>query len=273
MAKYHVFHQNMRVFGGGSYSRNEAFEGAMEEISSDLGNSRRVLVAGYTEVMNGKTASALTDISVSLDPALTKPLLFAVGITAFKASNPEFVAISLFKTFKLIDMGRVLRLGSIYKAPRWVCISSGDLDITAMPDEAVPDSRGMAYVYGSFQGQSIVVGFMHNLYNLGDRSGSFQAIGGMTNLIRKRHGLGSDVPIIFGGDFNVKPRDNIGGVNAAYAEDDNKPVNTTSHHAYDFWITTTVIDNDRAFVHAETRNVSEGLSDHAGISLELPWFK
>jgi len=277
--QYSIFHQNMRVFGGGSALRNVGYDDAMSEISSDLGVNQRILVAGFTEINNcNSTAAPLEDFALTLDPGLTKVYHFAIGVTALnKTKTPEYIAIALYKEVSLNSWGRVLRNSDktwkIYHQDNTLLMPNGDW---------AADSRGLAYVAITFKGTKMIIGFIHNMYNLGDRSGAFTAIPKMADEIRKTEGgAWTQAPIYIGGDFNVAPRtfSSRANMSAVYAEDaHNNPENTTSSNAYDFWLykadpTAVVhVDNNDAQVHTETRDVPNGLSDHAGISLKLPYW-
>ena len=272
MPNYYLFHQNMRVYGGGNAERNEVFNEAMMDISSDL-DKDQVAVAGFTEIMNfGASVDTLDMIAHHLDVNLTKPLFFACGITAFKSDSPEYVAISVHKAFSIQIAGRVLLLEQpSSNRPKWTCVPSTELKVATVPDNLSPDSRGLAYVGGKFQGKYLIVGFMHNMYNLGDRSSAFQALSDMIQLIWDKHSEWDGYMTIFGGDFNVEPRDNLPSAYTVYAtNNNNEPVNTTKHHPYDYWIASKQISKNNAYVYTETRDVPSGLSDHGGISLKLP---
>ena len=272
MPDYYIFHQNMRVYGGGNAERNEVFNDAMMEISSEL-DKDQVVVAGFTEIMNfGATVDALGVVAAHLDVNLRDPLFFACGITAFKNESPEYVAIAMHKNFSRQIGGRVLLTRpDPYSKPQWTCFSETDLGIQSIPKGIVPDSRGLAYVGGRFKNKYMIVGFMHNMYNLGDRSSAFQALSNMINLIWAEHSTWANTATIFGGDFNVDPRDITSSVHTIKAVDNNNnAIPTTKHHTYDFWISSANIPNGNAFVDQQTRNVGNGLSDHAGIRLLLP---
>ncbi len=285
--KFHIFHQNMMVFGGGSSDRNEAFKTQMWNISIALGSSR-VLVAGFTEIVNdGKTMDAIKAIAVKLDPGLTSNQAFACGITACnKKQIPEYVIISIFNSafkgaFALKISGRVLLVLNNQARKVWQCFPSTELAIDQMPKNFVPDSRGVAYVGGTYQGKDMIIGFMHNMYGEGDRFGGFQSLDDTAALIRVKHtdaGWG-DKDVFIGGDFNVDPRpikqDSQLWTICARTDPTNAEsaaVVTTSHHAYDFWLSTYFLTADYANVWTQTRNKSNHLSDHAGVSLKLPWW-
>lgn len=277
-ANYHLFHQNMRVFGGGSILRNNVWENAMQYVK--LGTATdRVLIAGWTEVMNAKhSKEPLAKIAVKLDVDLTSTLLFACGITCGKANDPEFVGISVSKAFKLEFYGRVLRT-SDNKAP-WVCVTSQMCEIEQWPAKLAlaADARGLGYVGGSYKGQKMVMGFMHNMYTLGDRSLPYSKTQEMEKLIRKTHGLAENVSVYFGGDWNVKPPPKESSKHAASRQKMNvicektgdKPTSTTTgNHTYDYFLTSKSMTNPNAQVHTATKDVKAKLSDHAAVSMQI----
>jgi len=276
MPDYYIFHQNLRVFGGKSTSRNDTFNGAMMDICTKF-NLGKVAVAGFTEVMGTGSLDALANMSDLLDSDLTKPILFACGFTAIKNEDPEYIAISTNKEFKIEIAGRVLRVRpNAYADAKWTCYSAGDLSLGDFPNNTVPDSRGLAYLGGTLKDTNsktkrVIVGFMHNMYGLGDRSEAFTALEKIKQLVWAKHSL-PNVVTIFGGDFNVAPRDTKGGSHTICAMeiDGVTPTPTTKHHAYDFWLSSFNIPNSNAKVFAETRDVTLGLSDHAGVALLLP---
>jgi hypothetical protein len=284
--KFHLFHQNMMVFGGGASVRNEAFKKKMWDISQAIG-SDRILVAGFTEIINdGKTLEAIKEIAIKLDPGLTVNQAFACGQTALNQKQiPEYIIISAFNspfkgTFTLKISGRVLLVSNLNKKS-WQCFPSTELAIDAMPKNFVPDSRGVAYVGGTYQGKDMIVGFMHNMYGEGDRSGGFQSLDVVSGLIREKHKDGGwgDKDVFIGGDFNVQPRairsdSTLWTICARVDPNDGEsdPVSTTSTHPYDFWLSTYFLTPDYAKVWTQTRDKSNNLSDHAGITLKLPWW-
>lgn len=267
---YYLFHQNMRVYGGGSVDRNDAFRQAFSEISDDIGHTSRILVAGFTEVMNSKVcAKELPGLALKLDPALKTTYFLACGITALtRTLVPEYVAISTYSTFKVGIMGRVLK-----KADKsWGCWSSDDGPVGELPSGLAADVRGLGYVGGTHNGKSLIVGYMHNMYNLGERSTYFQSLPKMMQLIKAKHPDWDKVPIVFGGDFNLPPRA-ISRRSETYTicarDASDEPINTTSKHAYDYWISDRDIAAESAEVFEQTRDVGEGISDHAGIGLDV----
>lgn len=272
---YHLFHQNLRTFTGGNSVRDKNFKTAMRKISGKIGVDR-VLVAGFTEVMNGKSATiqSLKRMACALDPGLTAPpLMFAVGITAFKSQIPEFVALSIYQTFKVEFKGRVLPAQQLTATPNWTCYPSTDIDIGEMPDNIKPDCRGLAYVCGKYSGKKIIAGFMHNMYALGDRSSVFQMLPEMIQLIQEKHSNYASAGTFLGGDFNVRPRPITSSVYTVNACDTNgNPIKTTKNNPYDFWVCNKQIANSNAGVFVETRdpNPPSRLSDHAGIMLQVP---
>jgi endonuclease/exonuclease/phosphatase family metal-dependent hydrolase len=48
-------------------------------------------------------------------------------------------------------------------------------------------------------------------------------------------------------------------------------INTTVSNCYDYWFTASNVASANAQVHTDTRGVGAGLSDHAGVTLRLPY--
>jgi hypothetical protein len=279
--KYHLFHQNMRVFGGGSTERNDGFEEAMKRITTLGTSTDRVLVAGWTEVMNaGVSDSSLKKIAACLDSQLTSTYFYACGVTCGKSESPEYVCISTHQDFKPTYWGRVLNK----EKDQWTCYTHDECATNSWPykGQVAADARGLGYVGGTISGKKFIFGFMHNMYNLGDRSAILSKCQKMMEGIRTKHKEKADVPIVFGGDWNVKPTGKKDPTRVSprtkvfvtYAVKDDgkggkKVINTTLKHAYDYWLASYKIDNACAMVHDESRDVDANLSDHAGVSLLL----
>lgn len=283
--KCHIFHQNMMVFGGRSSKRNEAFKTKMHQICGGFG-ADRVIVAGFTEIVNDqKAVEAIKGIAANLDPGLTGHQAFACGITACNQKQvPEYVIISTFNkpsvgTFEERISGRVLLVQNWVGKQSWRCFSSSELDVDKMPQNFAPDSRGVAYVGGTYMGRDMIIGFMHNMYGVGNRYGGFQSLDAVATLIRAKHDGWGDKEVFIGGDFNVTPRPirrnaSLKHIAAISNPNDKKSwILTTLNHAYDFWLSTSnAVTSPNAKVWTETRDKEDNLSDHAGISLKLPWW-
>lgn len=268
MPNFYIFHQNLRVFGGGTDDRNDPFEDACQDISDALG-SDRVIVAGFTEVMNdGATVTAIRRIAQNLDPGLRKPTLFATGKTAV-GGTMEWVAISTAASFTQQIAGKVLKMGD----GSWRAYPTTQLAPELLPnDNFAADVRGLAYVGGTFNGQSILIGFIHNNYTLGEPTTIYRALPKMVEAIGAVHAGWDNVPRYLGGDFNIEP-DNINvEYQALYARDeDGLAIPTTFHHPYDFWVTNDDNLNDgdvEVFTQTRWEN-NPKLSDHAGVGLQI----
>lgn len=271
--EYYVFHQNMRVFGGGTLGRNEAFDGAfIETVSNKMGQDKHIIVAGFTEITNATIAKdALQNASSFLfNDAKYTIGFFACGVTALKQGQaPEYVVISCRHDFTISFSGRVLLMSD----QKWKCWPWDKFPNDRLPEELTADSRGLAYVGGNFKNQQMIIGFMHNMYKEGNRSGGFSALPTMMKLIWEAHSGWGNVPIYLGGDFNVKPRGFSSRADAQVicaVDANNNNINTTRTHPYDYWVTSDPKKtNGDVTVCEETRDVVVGLSDHAGVLLRV----
>ncbi|HLO04709.1 MAG TPA: hypothetical protein VK191_16510 [Symbiobacteriaceae bacterium] len=269
MPNYYVFHQNLRVFAGTNARRNTAFEDAMDTISTDIG-SDRVLVAGFTEVMNNQnTRTPLRRIAQELDAALRTPILFATGTTAV-GNQTEWVGISTHTNFTVQISGKVLKQTN----NTWQAYPvTPQLPADQMPPgNFAADVRGLAYVGGTIGNQRLLFGFIHNNYTLGEPSTIYRALPQMVTAIGQAHQGWDQVTRYLGGDFNIRPDDIGVGYRAVYATDEDMgEIKTTWYHTYDYWITNNGnIDTGQAEVFTASRWENDpDLSDHAGVGLQI----
>jgi endonuclease/exonuclease/phosphatase family metal-dependent hydrolase len=126
-------------------------------------------------------------------------------------------------------------------------------------------------------GNPFLIGFMHNMYNLGNKSSAYTNLGTMADNARNAIGGGyAGAEVIIGGDFNLAPRNPKrprgatlflypraarvgGGTVGAY-------INTTAANPYDFWAISNGGRTD-AHVRVRTQTRVPHCSDHAGITL------
>ncbi len=290
-----IFHQNMRVYGGCSANRNQAFATAFENLSGNTNPG--CIVCGYTELRNNgvplhdNLAGYSNQLFIASDRA-AKGSIIEIGISGREVS--EHVGI-FWDASKL----QVQRIGfsnqdglDEYKAGVEVIGRNHQCtyNMPLRPGLHQADKRGLAFIAGSDKnGQKWLIGFMHNMYGTGDRYGGFENI---PNLLKAALGALSDsewaqsedIGIVVGGDFNVEPRsfterNSDGLVPYASVDQNGKPELTTDHHAIDFWIVNEVfigrckliqqqgqdVPNIVPGVHQETHD--QLCSDHAGISL------
>jgi hypothetical protein len=303
----HLFHQNMRTFGGGT-SRdgyNDRMADAFWQIPLGLPGSP-VIAAGFTEIKNNKTANdALAAIVRTLDPRLTDVRTVAVGRTAAlkKAKKgkkrkdtdypQEFVTMVAANgpgcQFVVEDWGKSVYTRDKYDKIEASCFPVGvedGLHDYELPTNAVLDSRGVGYLVGRIKragdplnNKRLIVCFMHNMYSNGERSGGFTGVPKLMSAIYTEHQLDPDViPCILGGDMNVRPRRTGGGrrgiefVPIGEKDGADEYLDTTNCSVYDWWAChVNTLDDVEALIHTETRQKDgpDTLSDHAGISISL----
>jgi hypothetical protein len=275
-----IFHQNMEKFTGTTAKRIKGYTTKLGAINTKTGSV--YLAAGFTEVFSCKPVlrKILTRVARKLDPGLTKLVVIEVGTTAC-TKNPEYIGIAWDP-----DHLTVQYAGQVYYdlvAMQWKArrvevedIVKQTVDLPARLSYG-KDTRGLAYIGCSIKGKPFLIGFMHNMYKMGERNLAFTALPDMGDKVRKLLGEGySAAEVIIGGDFNVEPRNPKpergdalhlaaraarvgGGLGGAY-------IKTTNKHPYDFWaVSNKGITDVEASVHTQTR--AANCSDHAGISL------
>jgi hypothetical protein len=276
-----IFHQNMRMYGGGSAERNGVFAAGFAAIRAATPPGG-YLAAGFTEVLNpgAPLREELFVLAGILDPHLVGFVVIEVGTTAVGAMR-EFIGIAW--DLEALD---VQHAGQVFRNPTlkiWEANNVAAGDVAANRTINLPpklgygaDTRGPAYIAARQGGNRVVIGFMHNMFTLGDKSGPYTNLGGMMDKVRKAiGGAYAGAPVVVGGDFNLPPRPPKrergealiletraarvgGGVAGAY-------VITSLANPYDYWCVSGGGTDANARVHAETRVVPLG-SDHAGIS-------
>lgn len=249
-----LFHQNMRVFGGGTVHRNGAYNGtggargAFRTIVRGLGvGVGPVAVAGFTEIVNnGATVGALTNSCTRLRIAFEGNV--ACGITAL-ANGPEYIGIGRDANYALVTVGRIL-----INADRGIRLihqraaTAAALNAPGLPLGATADYRGLVYLVVNLPGtaNNIAVGFMHNLFNNREaRTLVVRQVPAMMMLMGEAASGLLKVPNIIatyiGGDFNVDmitPRGAYTGYSAnapAYPAGAQGHGTTYNGHLYDYW--------------------------------------
>lgn len=274
-----IFHQNMRTYGGGSAVRNGVFAAGFAAIRAATPPGG-YLAAGFTEVLNPEAPlrAELSVLAGILDPHLIGFVVIEVGTTAVGGAR-EFIGIAWNPAVLNVQHAGQLLWDSTSKNWKAKNVAAADVaDLTVNLPAKVnygADRRGPAYIAALSAAGPVVIGFMHNMYSLGDRSSAFTNLGEMMNKARKAiGGAYAAAPVVVGGDFNVRPRDLKlprgeeltletraarvgGGVAGDY-------VNTTLANPYDFWCVSGGGTDANAEVRIQTR-VEHG-SDHAGIS-------
>ena len=277
-----IFHQNMDKFTGTTAKRIKGYTTKLGAINAKTGSV--YWAAGFTEVVSCKAVlrKILTRLAKKLDPGLTKLLVIEVGTTTF-SKNPEYIGIAWDP-----DVLTVIYAGQVYYdlvAGGWkaFCVEEEDIknQTVGLPEGLAfgKDTRGLAYI-GCLDKNAnpFLIGFMHNMYKVGERNLAFAALPDMADKARKAIGGGyRAAEVIIGGDFNVEPREpkpvrgdalhlkaraaRVGaGGTGAY-------IKTTNSHPYDFWTVSNVAITDaNARVLTQTR--AANCSDHAGILLQ-----
>jgi endonuclease/exonuclease/phosphatase family metal-dependent hydrolase len=274
-----LFHQNMQNYGGNSAPRNVVFAGGFGAINGATGAV--YMAAGFTELLNAGVGlhAALPALAQVLDAGLTSFVVIEVGTTVF--GRREFIGIAWDPwVLNVQHAGQVFR-DAVSK--EW---EANNVAAGAIPaNQTIPlpanlgygaDTRGPAYIAALRGVNPVVIGFMHNMYNLGDKSAAFTHLGGMMDKVRIAIGGGyAAATVVVGGDFNLAPRAPKrprgaaltlatraarvgGGVAGAF-------VNTTLVNPYDYWCVSGGGDDTNAAVYVQTRVA--GGSDHAGVTL------
>lgn len=275
-----IFHQNMRVFGGGAPGRNNAYTAAFTNIQRVTGQD--YIVAGFTEVTNPnvRLRSKLRDLATTLDEGLNQLVVIAVGTTVF--GGPEYVGITWDPQYVDVRSAGAFLWNSTTKS--W---ELRDTAAEAIEDDRIllptdlslgADRRGPAYIAAIAFGMHFVFAFMHNMYSQGEKSGAFSALPDMVRNLRAHLGRMRDkgfaqAEVIIGGDFNLAPRRPKRRRNETILLDIRATeirrggyVNTTLANPYDFWlVSNTTIPENYAEVHTATRVPLA--SDHAAIAL------
>jgi hypothetical protein len=271
-----IFHQNMRNYGGGAPGRNVAYNGALGAINAITG--ALYWVAGFTEITNtvGSVAALLARAAV-LDAGLTRIVVIEVGTTAL--GTREFIGIAWDNAnFTVAHGGSVVKFAM---NQNWVphnvanaALGTGGNQTIALPGAGglAADTRGLAYIAGTNAGNPYLIGFLHNMYALGNKTEMYQRIGGIADNARAAiGGVYAGAEVIIGGDFNVAPaparkRPRGFTLDTVIASAMGAPINTTLANPYDYWkVSNPALNNGDASVYVQTRVAL--CSDHAAIVL------
>jgi hypothetical protein len=217
-----LFHQNMRVFGGGTPLRTNAYANAFHSIAGALAGAGGVMVGGFTEIVNnGAAATALAGPAPGSNLlgqlGLQRAVIAACGMTVL-ANGPEFICIG-YNGLTLLSVGRILlhvsgsAVSLIHDIAPAVPAPAAWTNI--VPAAATRDYRGVVYVVvESKANEPFAVGFLHNLYTLMDQrilvAGQIPA---MLAVMQSNNAMGNAAGgrghVYLGGDFNVLPTDRL----------------------------------------------------------------
>jgi hypothetical protein len=295
-----MFHQNMLNYAGGTgaaaapnahRTRNQQFDRDFNAIRAVTGEV--YVVAGFTELLNRRAAAVgIAARARALDRGLRNCTVIGVGITATGARD-EYIGIAWDRgIFTIQNAGQVLFNGV---ANQWQCYNTQApggppplFSIIPLPNvgntfgtgagrkrkfdtQLVADSRGLAYVHGTWGGQGCIFAFMHNMHSVGDPTSAFSSLDAMVTAVRTAVN-DNNAYVYIGGDFNILPRKPGRGAltyaAATYVSAGQTWFrDTTLYHPYDFWLTSTGATNADARVRSQT--LYSHISDHAAITLNV----
>lgn len=205
-----LFHQNLRVYGGGTPQRDNAYNAAFAQIAQQLnGNAGDgpVWVAGATEIVNNRTAVAgWAGLCNSL--GVGQNAVIISGISAL--GTAEFIGIGVHPGLQILSAGRIFldvggqQVGLYHDIQdpnnaQWA---------TTLPVAQTPDYRGIVYVIVQANGiPTLAVGFLHNAYTNADiRALVAGSVPGILRTIATNPAFNAQNGHTFlGGDFNVAP--------------------------------------------------------------------
>ena len=207
-----LFHQNLRVFGGGTAQRNEAYTDALGNIANTVNGNNGggpIWVAGGTEIVNSISAVAgWADLCTAL--GVNGDAVIACGISAL--GTREFVGIGVRPGLDVLSRGRVF-----LQIDRGAVALYHDIEdpqnaqwATLLPAENTPDYRAVVYVIIGAATQNVPpigVAFLHNAYTNADiRALIAGAVPNIIGTIGSNPVFDGNNPHVFlGGDFNVAP--------------------------------------------------------------------
>jgi hypothetical protein len=280
-----IFHQNMLDYGGAAPARNAGYNLQFGNISAAITAALAPAapvwwVAGFTEITNaGASVAALLARAGQLSATFGNIVVIEVGTTAL--GRREFLGIAWNNgQVPVAHVGQVLwnPVNNTWNAHNTAVAAIPANNVIPLPGAAGlgADTRGLAYVAGVAGGNATIFAFMHNMYNLGNKSSAFTNLGRMGEQARAAIGGGyAAAEVIIGGDFNLlprtpkRPRGAQLTLNTRYTEAGMPlaPVNTTNANPYDYWaLSNGAIANANTRVYVQTR-VTPPCSDHAGIVL------
>ncbi len=302
MSGFYVVHQNIQVFAGGP--PNKAITGQIiyETMASNAerggyGPAEPIGVLGFTEVCNanGGTQSSLTNIAASVFDDDALGFFIPCGQTATQVQNDinahnngkektstEYIAIYTGSGFTPEYYGNVLKDNAGIWVATICAVAENEADGNDIQDdEYVPDGitvvdqplpsgmsadcRGVCFVAGIYNNVRHLIGFAHNVYNIGSITTLAASLGGgyILSAIKAAFAKSAQpnyynelTTIMFGGDWNTKPtangtRGNMFLFFAADADDD--PIQTTEYHEYDYWFySTDNTENSNHFIEPES---------------------
>ena len=284
----------MRNYGGASVKRNLQFIRAFHEINAM--QPSECLIAGCTEMLNAKTAATNSlSLGHSLSQLLDTELYIWVGSTTGgqTAGRTEYISILYSHShLQLIRAGQVLLTNFGVTAfghsnpPHVIEYPSNSPSVGKAT--LLSNTRGLAYVIGTYQKQKYLFGFMHEMYAVGNRGEAYRKIPEMVAaaVADAKFSL-NDITVIIGGDFNLPPEElgtrhhkTTPSARSAQASQYLKPIyaktvtgnaqNTTLVNPYDFWIAGGPMSPGSTSSGVNIWPLSRvAASDHAGISLEL----
>lgn len=228
----YLFHQNLDKFGGaGDPSKIKLLTSVLTSTRMGLGS--KIMAAGFTEITNAR--SSLSQLPKLFGALVLQPyVIAAVGNTAI-ANKDEFISIAWNPDFLTVSSvglvqgksGGGFRFDEINYNPRQITYD--------FPPGTLTDSRGLLYVAGTDQyRQNCVIGFMHNVYSVGNISLFPSNLGIITKYLASIH---NNAKVMLGGDFNVPPSGIINsyGHSCTALDGAGQYLNTTLSNPYDWW--------------------------------------
>ncbi|MFN3945398.1 MAG: hypothetical protein ACK4K7_10755 [Allosphingosinicella sp.] len=189
-----LFHQNMRVFGGHSAIRNAVYGVCFGGIAAVL--PAAVAVAGFTEITGAGIGlqAQMAVLATTLDAGIDNLLVMEVGTTAL--GTTEYIVVTWNSLQIAVAAAGQVTYDNLSRS--WV--ANGQLAPFANAYIPAPhmaygalDSRGPAWVAGTIGGVAGIFMFMHNMYNLGDRSGGLSGLRRCAAMVRTAlGGAGAD---------------------------------------------------------------------------------
>jgi len=304
-----LFHQNMLNWGG--TARASDFIDAFGKIRTEpqplytLGTDT-VLAAGFTEITNIGTilTTHMRDMCDKMEPPVLnvsqfrEPILFAAG-TDINGNLYEYLAIVVNQaatvnaagyTFIYVnkDDGQdyIIYATSNTDTTKFTTLPQGPVYNDGKPYYLANNYRCLAFVDITYNGNTFIIGFMHNVCWAGEPGVVINQIPAFMRYTAESLNRNVNTPIIIGGDFNTYPREISGGdgfndVNPYFATLLGKNIFTTSSSCIDFWLSNTnTIDNNTMFsntgckVHPQaylTKDLitKNRITDHKAISMQI----
>jgi hypothetical protein len=209
-----LFHQNMRVFGGGTVARNTAYLTAFQAISLHLNqNFHSVLIAGFTELTNNTTTVAALNGGLAAALGVGQVTAVRTRQTAVGGSL-DYTGVAVAAGVNILAWGRIVPVTSSQGVrlnndvrPQNVPLATW---AAGAPAESTLDYQSLVYVIADIGGGNVVaVAFLHNIFSINDNLGlilqnlpnAANAI--VSNPVMPQPGNG----VVFTcGDFNTVPQ-------------------------------------------------------------------